>query len=207
MARSEAIALLEDLTKRGIEIQAQGTRLRFRPKGSVPADVVAEITRCKPDLLAALSDLPANRELIAKQYRERAAERMAARMITLAVPLRNLPALLAWIGDFHLGLFRRQEAIGIELACAWDGYVGARVDEKRFRRALALWGLKIREGSNLYLGSFDAFMGRAPIWAFWTCYTLQGCSETGFSRFLRESIGYPTDEEAGISSGDGGSHE
>ena len=117
--------------------------------------------------------------------------------MTRAVPLRFLPVLMVWTSDRHPDLFRRQEVLGLELAAAWDSFVAGRIEEKDLKHALALWALKLREASRMFQRLF-LFLEPIPLWAFWTLFTRKGESESGLSRFLREEVGYPTDEQAGM---------
>ena len=49
-------ALLAELTALGIELQARGERLRFRPQSAMTAELVARVQVHKPGLLAMLAD-------------------------------------------------------------------------------------------------------------------------------------------------------
>jgi len=49
-------ALLAELTALGIELQAHGERLRFRPQTAMTAELVARVKVHKPGLLALLAD-------------------------------------------------------------------------------------------------------------------------------------------------------
>ena len=55
---SPAATLLADLEARGIEIQPDGDRLRFRPKAAMTADLAERVKACKTELLAMLGDTP-----------------------------------------------------------------------------------------------------------------------------------------------------
>ncbi|MGD8453221.1 MAG: hypothetical protein PVJ57_15490 [Phycisphaerae bacterium] len=48
--------LLAELTALGIELQARGDRLRFRPQSAMTAELVARVNTHKPGLLALLTD-------------------------------------------------------------------------------------------------------------------------------------------------------
>ena len=50
-----ATEIIRDLRRRGVELQAQGDRLRFRPKEAVTPDLLALLVQYKPKILAALS--------------------------------------------------------------------------------------------------------------------------------------------------------
>ena len=50
-----ATEIIRDLRSLGVELQAQGDRLRFRPKDAVTPDLLALLVQYKPDILAALS--------------------------------------------------------------------------------------------------------------------------------------------------------
>ena len=50
-----ATEIIRDLLRRGVELQAQGDRLRFRPKEAVPPDLLALLVQHKPAIMATLS--------------------------------------------------------------------------------------------------------------------------------------------------------
>ena len=54
MMTETAADLLAELTRRGIEMVAQGDRLRYRPKSAMTLDLADRLKRHKPDLLAIL---------------------------------------------------------------------------------------------------------------------------------------------------------
>ena len=57
-----AAALIDDLRRRGVQLEARGDRLRFKPASSVPPDLLADLRANKAQILAALSaahDAPA----------------------------------------------------------------------------------------------------------------------------------------------------
>jgi hypothetical protein len=55
---SSAVALLVELTRRGVELQAHGDRLRFRPVSAVTDDLRDRFTRHKADILRVLAQPP-----------------------------------------------------------------------------------------------------------------------------------------------------
>jgi hypothetical protein len=52
--RAPAAALLVELTRRGIELQARGDRLRYRPRSAMTPALAKCVEAHKPDLLALL---------------------------------------------------------------------------------------------------------------------------------------------------------
>src|SRR5688572_9887237 len=49
--------ILDDLSRRGVHVWAEGDRLRYRaPKGSIPAELLVKLTHRKADIMALLSD-------------------------------------------------------------------------------------------------------------------------------------------------------
>ena len=54
MSRAEAIALLADLERRGVEVVAEGEELRFRPAMAVPATTLARMRALKAELIGVL---------------------------------------------------------------------------------------------------------------------------------------------------------
>ena len=50
-----ATAIILDLRRRGVQLEAAGDKLRFRPKKAVPPDLLVLLVQNKPDILAALS--------------------------------------------------------------------------------------------------------------------------------------------------------
>jgi len=55
MSRSPAIDLLGELRERGVELQVQGDRLRFRPASALPPELLQRVARLKPELIALLA--------------------------------------------------------------------------------------------------------------------------------------------------------
>jgi hypothetical protein len=54
-----ALALLTDLRRRGVEIEAAGDRLRWRaPRGTVTAEVLEALRKAKPEILSILAPPP-----------------------------------------------------------------------------------------------------------------------------------------------------
>ena len=118
MPTPEAVALLQGLRKRGVEIVVFGDRLRYRPKAEVPPAVKVEIKRYKSDLLEILSIQKAvddrsahDVDPVARENRRKTAEKLTVHEITRAAPLRDLPLLLDWLALRHPNLFRRQEGV------------------------------------------------------------------------------------------------
>jgi hypothetical protein len=60
---SAAATLIQDLRAHGVELQADGDRLRFRPASAVTPDLRERLAAMKPDVLAALERLDLRREL------------------------------------------------------------------------------------------------------------------------------------------------
>ncbi len=52
------MTLLAELADRGVELRAEGERLRFRPIAAMTSELVAGIKACKPELLAVLAGGP-----------------------------------------------------------------------------------------------------------------------------------------------------
>lgn len=50
--------LITDLSALGIELQAHGDRLRFRPRSAVTPDLAERMAACKSELLTLLSGIP-----------------------------------------------------------------------------------------------------------------------------------------------------
>ena len=48
--------VLADLTRRGIQVVADGDRLRYRPQSAMTPELAARVRRHKPELLALLGD-------------------------------------------------------------------------------------------------------------------------------------------------------
>jgi hypothetical protein len=57
MKPSAVDMLLAELAGRGIQLQAHGDRLRFRPQAAMTPDLLARLTTHKPTVLAVLTDL------------------------------------------------------------------------------------------------------------------------------------------------------
>ncbi len=191
------MAVLGRLHERGLEIGVNGDRIRYRPASAMTPDLAEDVVRLKPELL----------KLLAGQTdREQVVQRLTARTVTTrVVVLRRLPLILDWMGKSAPNLFHNQEQNGLNLAGTWDSYVLGLADRPTLERALELWVGDLERGSKLYLERLGVVFGHAPIWSFWTCYSVQGRPESGLSRFLREDVGYPTDKEAGMASRMGGS--
>ena len=49
-----AIDIIQDLRRRGVELQAAGDRLRFRPAGAIPPDLLERLREHKAEIIAAL---------------------------------------------------------------------------------------------------------------------------------------------------------
>ncbi len=110
-----------------------------------------------------------------------------------AVDLGNLPRLLWWVGTVRPEALGRLEELGCQLGEDMaEGDAGFEGALSRFTEALVLANQK-REASGNPLGP-------PPIWAFWTLFTRRGKPESPLSQLLREEVGYPTDEEAEMSS-------
>ena len=50
-----ATEIIQDLRRLGVQLEAAGDRLRFRPKEAMTPDLLALLVQYKPDILAALS--------------------------------------------------------------------------------------------------------------------------------------------------------
>lgn len=55
-APGPAAALLNELTDRGIELQAHGDRLRYRPRSAVTSELAEQLRAHKPELLVILRE-------------------------------------------------------------------------------------------------------------------------------------------------------
>src|SRR4030042_1131328 len=53
-----ATDLLADMNRAGIELQADGDKLRYRPLSAMTPDLAERLKACKPELLALLNKTP-----------------------------------------------------------------------------------------------------------------------------------------------------
>lgn len=58
MPGAAVAGLLAELTARGIELQAEGGRLRFKPAAAMTPDLAERVQACKPELLSVLAGSP-----------------------------------------------------------------------------------------------------------------------------------------------------
>jgi len=54
MTATPATALLIELTRQGIDLRADGDKLRFRPRSAMTPDLIERTKTCKPELLVML---------------------------------------------------------------------------------------------------------------------------------------------------------
>jgi hypothetical protein len=80
---SPAAALLSELAAHGIELRAEGERLRFRPAAAMTGDLAERVKACKPELITLLSGGP---EAPADGRLENHADREWRRFLGVAVP-------------------------------------------------------------------------------------------------------------------------
>ena len=117
--------------------------------------------------------------------------------IRSVLPLEDLPRLLWWVGTVRPEALGRVEELGCQLGERMaEGDAGFEDALSRLTEALVLANEK-RKASG------DPF-GPRPIWAFWTLFTRKSEPESPLSVLLREHVGYPTDEEAGMPARTGG---
>ena len=107
------------------------------------------------------------------------------------LPLPDLPNLLWWVGAIRPPAFRRLEELGCLLADAMEESGNA------FAEALSRW-IDAIEVAYAKFAATGLVIRARPIWAFWTLFTRPGKPESPLSTLLREEVGYPTDEEAGM---------
>ncbi len=112
--------------------------------------------------------------------------------------LEDLPRLLWWVGTVQPEALWRQEELGLEVADALGDALAGSGSVHRLERALDAWLEALRMAWEKFAES-SANLGPRPIWAFWSCYTRPEEKESPLSALLREEVGYPTDEQAGIS--------
>ena len=109
------------------------------------------------------------------------------------LPLEDLPRILWWVGTVRPDALKRLEELGCQLG---DNMAegDAEFDDalSQFTEALALAKQK-RQASGDPLGPL-------PIWAVWALFSREGEPESPLSVLLRDEVGYPTDEQAGMSS-------
>ncbi|MCP3918731.1 MAG: hypothetical protein GY711_24560 [bacterium] len=123
-------------------------------------------------------------------------ERIVAE-IEHVLPVKDLPRLLRWVGSRSSSALWRQEELGQSLADTMERVVTGAAPEADFDQSLGRWIESIRVAKEKSDVS-QALFGPRPIWAFWSCYTRYGEPESPLSALLREEVGYPSDEEAGI---------
>ncbi len=90
------------LTARGIELRAEGGRLRFRPRAAMTPDLAERVKRHKPELLAMLAGGP---EPVADDRPETHADREWRRFLAVARPW---PDGRGWYDPRELERFRRR---------------------------------------------------------------------------------------------------
>jgi hypothetical protein len=92
-----AVDLLAELEGLGIELEADGDRLRFRPRDKVTADVAAQMKEHKAELLALL------------ERREAVSRRLRADLAAMT-PHETADGRMAWT---HPQYRRKLEALGL----------------------------------------------------------------------------------------------
>lgn len=110
------------------------------------------------------------------------------RRLREVLPLGDLPRLLWWAGTVSREALNRIAILGQSVRDTAD-----HADRER----LLEWVRAVEVALYMALEKKAEF-GPAPVWAFWTLFSRTGEPETPLSTLLREEIGYPTDEEAGI---------
>lgn len=101
MTGAPVAELVAVLTARGIELQAEGGRLRFRPREAMTPDLAERVKRHKPELLAMLAGGP---EPVADDRPETHADREWRRFLAVAQPW---PEGRGWYDPRELERFRR----------------------------------------------------------------------------------------------------
>jgi hypothetical protein len=93
--------VLDEVRRRGIELEAAGDRIRFRPKAAVTSDLAASLQRHKPELLELLRTYRAGRD--AERHRpSRTPARLdqRGRLATKASPVVGDRAMLEAMGGY-----------------------------------------------------------------------------------------------------------
>lgn len=203
---STAGELLRDIRAQGITPVVEGQKLKYSPRQAMTSELLQRIRAQKAELIGLLE-----RERLGAGHgraeRRARAEELVHRAVSKAVLMRHLPRLLDWMASGCPPLFRKQEKYGIEAGQAGDEFEGGIIEERGLQEVLDLWSLQLRDGARLFQEQGLLHIGPSPIWAFWTCYSEKAKPETGLSRFLKEEVGYPTDDQAGMSARTGGTDE
>lgn len=97
LANGSAAELLAELDTLGIQIKADGERLRFRPREKVTADLASRMKAHKAELMA----------LVVKRAE---VDRLVAQQFAALVPYRTADGRWIWV---HPGFLERLDRLGL----------------------------------------------------------------------------------------------